>query len=161
MKGYLKKSAKFFIAFCVIYIAVIALLYKTGNLGEPKAETLLETLKLQLFGTLKGQRMVGIVVLLALTYPFFGFRKRLIAANFERHATQIENAFATCGFKLVSKQDNEWVFKAQGVWNRLKLLYEDEVVVRSVTDGIEISGNRRAVANVVWRLSGYMANLRE
>ena len=161
MVDYLRKASKYLIVLCLLYVAVIAIMYYTGTLGEPKAETLIKTLELQLLGTLKGRRMILVVFALALAYPFFGFSKRKVAANLEKHSTQIENAFIACGFKVVSKGEGVWQFKAEGVWNRLKLLYEDMVVVSETESGIEIKGNRRAVANIIFKLTGYLAHLRE
>lgn len=158
MARYLIRSVKYLVALCVIYVAAMALLYYTKTMGEPLDDTFFGTLRLQLWGTYRGRVMVGVILLLALCYPRFGFLKRRVEATFEQHAIQIENAFLASGFEPVQKSEKEWLFRASGFVQRLMMLFEDEITVRSTEQGIEVEGNRRGVARIVYRLSGYMAH---
>ena len=157
--GYFTRFAKYLIAFSVVYMAAMALLYFTGTMGQPLAETFFGTLELQLLGTYKGRLMVGVILLLALFYPRFGHVKRSVEASFERHGLQIENAFRASGFELTERSEGVWRFRAAGFLQRLTMLFEDEITVRATDEGIILEGNRRGVARAHYRLTGYMAHL--
>lgn len=145
----------------VIYVAVMALMYYTGTMGQPTAETFWKTLELQLFATEKGRLMLPALLLLALFYPRFGFVKREVKGCVPReHRDQILSAFEIYGFEKCGEESDEWIFRASGVVNRLKYLYEDEIRLRPTPNGVEIEGIRRAAVKVAWRLEGYLANLR-
>jgi hypothetical protein len=62
----------------------------------------------------------------------------------------------------VAQDENEVRYRASNIFRRLRLLFEDEVVVRRVESGnIEIEGVRRTVALVMMRLNGYLAHKRD
>lgn len=159
VRCYFTRFAKYLVAFCVVYVAAMALLYFTGTMGQPLADTFFGTLELQLIGTYKGRLMMGVILLLALFYPRFGYVKRSVEASLEKHAPQIENAFRASGFELVARSEGEWRFHAAGFLQRLMMLFEDEIVVRTTDEGVILEGNRRGVARVHYRLTGYMAHL--
>lgn len=161
MKRTLLRATKYFLMITVIYVAVMALMYYTGTMGQPTADTFLETLKLQLFATEKGRLMLPALLLLALFYPRFGFVKREVkGCNPAEHRDQILSAFETCGFEKCGEEAGEWIFRASGFMGRLKCLYEDEIRLRPTTEGVEIEGIRRVAVKVAWRLEGYLTNLR-
>lgn len=159
MARYLIRFAKYLVALCVVYVAAMALLYFTGTMGEPIAESFGATLQLQLLGTYRGRLMIGAILLLALLYPRFGFMERRVAASFLVHSTQIENAFRASGFECVGKEEGVWRFRASGMLQRLMMLFEDEIIVWEEGEEICLKGNRRGLARVVFRLTGYLSHL--
>lgn len=161
MKQRVVRATKYFLMLAVIYVAVMAAMYYTGTMGQPVGEDFLQTLELQLLGTERGRLMIPALLLLALFYPRFGFVRRTISpCNLEEHSDQILTAFELYGFECVLRGNNEWVFRASGFGRRLQCLFEDEIRVREVGDGVEITGIRRIAVKVAWRLEGYLANLR-
>ncbi len=161
MKRFFTRAAKYFVMLTVIYMAVMALMYYTGTMGQPVGEDFWQTLELQLFGTEKGRLMIPALVLLALFYPRFGFVKRTIkGCNPTEHRDQILSAFAAYGFEKRGEESGEWIFRATGLGDRLKTLFEDEIRLRPTTQGVEIEGIRRVAVKVAWRLEGYLTNLR-
>ena len=161
MKQRVVRATKYFLMITVIYVAVMALMYYTGTMGQPTAETFLKTLELQLFATEKGRLMLPALLLLALFYPRFGFVKREVAGcNPEEHRDQILSAFEAYGFAKCGEEAGEQIFRATGFWGRLKCLFEDEIRLRVTDNGVEIEGIRRVAVKVAWRLEGYLANLR-
>ncbi len=161
MKRFVLRAAKYFLMISVIYVAVMALMYYTGTMGQPTAETFLKTLELQLFATEKGRLMLPALLLLALFYPRFGFVKREVAGCDPReHQDQILSAFEAYGFEKCGEEAGELIFRAKSFADRLKCLFEDEIRLRVKGDGVEIEGIRRVAVKVAWRLEGYLANLR-
>jgi len=71
MKKYLLRSVKYFIALCVLYVAMMALMHYS----EHSVVTFAQRWEL-LFSTWRGWGMVVATILLAATYPYFGFTKR-------------------------------------------------------------------------------------
>ena len=96
------------------------------------------------------------IVVLAATYPKFGFVVRRVEGDVVKHRAQIENAFRTEGFRLVGEQNGVLHFRGDGVLKRLTLLFEDDVVVYQEGDTIVIDGIRRGVARIAYRLDGYL-----
>lgn len=145
----------------VIYVAVMALMYYTGTMGQPIGESFLQTLELQLLGTEKGRLMLPALLALALFYPRFGFVKRTVkGCDPTLHRDQIRSAFEAYGFEPVGEQEGEQLFRAAGFVGRLKCLFEDEIRLRTTAEGVEIEGIRRVAVKVAWRLEGYLANLK-
>ena len=73
---------------------------------------------------------------------------------------RIVSAFEASGFRAVSQTDELMVFRADNIVRRLTLLGEDEIEVRQYGQWVEITGIRRAVARVAYRLEMYMDNKR-
>lgn len=156
MRKYLLRSVKYLIALCVLYVALVALMGATGTLYNP-APSLFETL----FRTPRGWTMVAAIVLLAIFYPRFGFVRRCIEGQLDLHRRQVETAFANAGFTLRREEEGTLVFVADNPLRRLALLFEDEIRVGQYGQWIEIEGNRRAVARIVYRLEAYIENSHE
>lgn len=161
MKRFVLRAAKYFLLITVIYVAVMALMYYSGTMGQPIADTFLKTLELQLFGTENGRLMLPALIALSLFYPRFGFVKRVVKeCNPNLHRDQILSAFEAAGYAKCGECNGEWVFRASGFWGRLKSLFEDEIRLRIKGEGVEIEGIRRVAVKVAWRLEGYLSNLR-
>ena len=48
------------------------------------------------------------------------------------------------------------VYRAEGIIRRMTLLFEDEILVRQVEDGVEIEGLRRSAVRIIYQLSAYI-----
>ena len=85
------------------------------------------------------------------------------AADHARAAARgerITEAFRASGFRLVEWADDRMLFRADNIVRRLTLLGEDRIEVRQYGQWIEITGIRRAVARVTYRLEMYLDNSR-
>ena len=135
MNTYLRRSVKYFVALCVLCMALIALNLTTGMAALSFEQTLYA-----MFHTPRG-----------LLLPV-----RRIGGDTERHRTQIEQAFRSAGFSLCCEEDETLVFRADGFVRRLAMLYEDEVRVTQYGQWIVLEGNRRGVARAAYRLESYL-----
>lgn len=150
MKKYLIRSAKYFVALCVLLLAIMAL-----NRAMGSTLTIRETFYV-MFHTTRGLLLPVVVVVLALCYPRFGFIVRRVEGDTELDREQIVNAFRSAGFSLRREEEGTLFFRADGFVQKLLLLWEDEIRVSQYGQWIELDGIRRGVARVQYRLDSYL-----
>lgn len=142
------RAVKYFAAFCVIYLAVVWLSVSTMNGYEQSVwDYVWATLQ-----TTRGQLLVVAVVVLSAFYPRFGFITRRVEWDVEDERDQIIATFALAGFSLREEGDGRMVFRADNMLDRLVMLFEDEITVVQYGQWIDITGIRRGVAKVVYRM---------
>lgn len=145
---YLIRSAKYFAAFCVLYLGVVWLSLKTTKgMDVGVWEYVVAT-----FLTTKGKLLGGAVILLSAAYPRFGFITRRVECDMEQEQPYIEQMFALAGFSLQQKSEGRMVFRATNILDKMMMLFEDEIIVEQYGQWIEITGIRRGVAKVVYRM---------
>lgn len=150
MKKYLIRSAKYFVALCVLLVAIMTL-----NRAMGSTLTIRETFYV-MFHTTRGLLLPVVVVVLALCYPRFGFIVRRVEGDTELDREQIVNAFRSAGFSLRREEEGTLFFRADGFVQKLLLLWEDEIRVSQYGQWIELDGIRRGVARVQYRLDSYL-----
>ena len=150
MKKYLIRSAKYFVALCVLLVAIMAL-----NRAMGSTLTIRETFYV-MFHTTRGLLLPVVVVVLALCYPRFGFIVRRVEGDTELDREQIVNAFRSAGFSLRREEEGTLFFRADGFVQKLLLLWEDEIRVSQYGQWIELDGIRGGVARVQYRLDSYL-----
>lgn len=148
---YIIRSLKYFLAMCVLCVAIMALNLMTGL----SALTFDEFLYV-LLHTPRGLLLPAVIVLLAAFYPKFGFTRRTVEGDVVKNREQIVNAFKSARFSLRSEEAGVMKFRADGWLHKLMLLGEDEIVVSQQGDRIVLDGIRRGVARVVYRLESYI-----
>ena len=154
---YFIRSLKYFVALCVICVAILALMLATGT----SALTLDQTVYV-MFHTSRYATLFAAIVVLAALYPRFGFVVRKVEGDVEQNREQIVNAFKSAGFSLRGEEDgvrnaDDRVFViADGPLRKLMLLGEDEIKVSQYGQWIQIDGIRRGVARVEYRLDSYI-----
>lgn len=85
--------------------------------------------------------MVVATILLAATYPYFGFAKRAFEGSIATDREEFTMAAEVSGLELVRGNETELVYRTKGL-RRLVKLYEDEVVVRQNGTQVEVDGLR-------------------
>lgn len=154
---YVVRSLKYLVFLCVLYVGLVWLMSfdsATPDVG------LVELIRAQL-NSERGVWLVVAFVALAAFYPRFGFmRRRIAGCDMAKDEIRIVNAMQTYGFKLVERRDGDMCFRKEGLLGRLMLMFEDEIVVREVEEGVELSGLRRTVARVAYQLECYIENSR-
>ncbi|MBR5849814.1 MAG: hypothetical protein IKZ12_01955 [Alistipes sp.] len=148
---YFLRSVKYFCAMCVLCVALMALMILTGTSAMNAEDTLY-----LMFHSDRFVMLGGALVVLAATYPLFGFVVRRVEGDLTRHREQVEQAFRVAGFALVGEENGTLIFRGEGLGKRLMLLFEDEIRVYQEGDQIAIDGIRRGVAVVAYRLDSYI-----
>lgn len=149
---YFIRSVKYFIALCVLCAAIMFLNQSLGWAQLSFEETLYV-----MFNTPRGILLPAIIVVLSAAYPKFGFIVRKVEGDTVKNRQQIINAFKASGFSLRSEADSVMTFRADGIFQKLMLLGEDEIKVSQYGQWILLDGIRRGVAKVEYRLDSYIA----
>ena len=142
---YFIRSLKYFVALCVICVAILALMLATGTSALTLDQTVYVMFHTSRYATL-----------FAALYPKFGFVVRKVEGDVEENREQIINAFKSAGFSLRGEEDGVMTFRADGPLRKLMLLGEDEIKVSQYGQWIQIDGIRRGVARVEYRLDSYI-----
>lgn len=152
---YLVKCVKYFVAFCVLYVALVWLATKTSSAGLDISvwDSIMITLQSQ-----RGWMLMVAVVLLSAFYPRFGFMTRQVEAQLGDDREQIIKAFELSGFALYSESDEKLVFRGDNILKRGFMLFEDEITVSQYGQWVVLSGNRRGVAKAAYRLEMLIQN---
>lgn len=146
---YLIRAVKYFFAFCVLYVGVVWLSILTQKGMDISVwDSISATM-----ATERGRMLALAVVALSAAYPFFGFIKRSVKWDMATDADRLVEIFAAAGFALKLKDGGKMVFKANNILDRLVMLFEDEIVVEQQREQITLSGIRRGVAKVIYRLN--------
>ena len=146
---YLIRAVKYFFAFCVLYVGVVWLSILTQKGMDISVwDSISATM-----ATERGRMLALAVVALSAAYPFFGFVKRSVKWNMATEADRLVEIFAAAGFALKEQSEGKMIFKANNILDRLVMLFEDEIVVEQQGEQITLSGIRRGVAKVIYRLN--------
>lgn len=101
--------------------------------------------------------MVVGTILLATTYPFFGFVKRSFEGNIVADREQLDMAAEVAGLKIAWESEDELVYRADG-FRRVMRLCEDEVRVRQNGTQIEVEGLRSSAVRIAFDAERYITN---
>ena len=151
---YIRRALKYLLSLVILYVAVVWVMVAAG-LAEATTMNEIGTI---LFRTPRGIIVVVAVLLWSFAHPFVGYTMRFVEADPETDRERIINAFMQSGFVLKGERQGEMIFRAAGFMQRLRLLFEDKITVRSDGSGVEINGSRRIVVRVVVRLNTYIQN---
>lgn len=154
---YVVRSLKYLVFLCVLYVALVWLMYAVGS--APQVSPWLQ-IEAQLQSD-RGVWMVVAFVVLAALYPLFGFmRGRVDGINFNDDSVRLINAMQVHGFRLDEERDGVRLFRADTFLRRAMLMWEDRIEVRPTATGVELYGLRRTVARVMFQLKAYVHNSR-
>lgn len=145
---YLIRAVKYFAAFCVLYLAVVWLSFATTKGMDVNVwDHIVAT-----FATTRGKMLGLAVVVLSALYPRFGFMTRRVECDMAEERDYLLQVFALAGFSLKEESEGRMVFCADNILSRLVMLFEDEIIVEQYGQWIDVSGIRRGVAKVVYRM---------
>lgn len=144
---YLIRAAKYLLAFCVLYLGVVWISIATNSAMEGSVWDYVAAT----FATQRGKMLMLAVVVLSAIYPRMGFMSRRVKWDMENNYDRLLEIFAAAGFSLKQKQDGKLIFRANNIFDKLIMLFEDEITVTVEGDEIVVEGIRRGVARVIYR----------
>lgn len=150
MKKYIIRSVKYLIALCVLYVALMALMHYS----ESSLVTFVQRWQL-LFSSWRGWSMVVGTILLAVTYPLFGYVKREFVGSIVTDRNELDMAAEVVGLSLVSESDTELIYRANGL-RRLIRLGEDEIRIRQCGNKVEVEGLRSSAVRLAFDAERYI-----
>lgn len=142
------------VALVVLYVGLMAVMHYSQH------STITFAQRWQLmFEQWNGWGMVIVSILLAATYPFFGYTKRAFEGDIVADREQLDTAARFVGLELVSANGNELLYRAKGL-HRVTMLFEDDIVVRQNGTQIEVEGLRRVSVRFAFDAERYITNKR-
>lgn len=154
MKRYFIRSVKYLIALVILYVGLMAVMHYSQHSPITFAQ------RWQLmFEQWNGWGMIIVSILLAATYPFFGYTKRSFEGDIVADREQLDTAARLVGLELVSTTDNELLYRAKGL-RRVTMLFEDDIIVRQNGTQIEVEGLRRVSVRMAFDAERYITNKR-
>ena len=154
MKRYIVRSVKYLVALVVLYVGLMAVMHYSQHSPITFAQ------RWQLmFEQWNGWGMVVVSILLAATYPFFGYTKRSFEGSIVADRQQLDMAAKFVGLELVSENGTELLYRAKGL-RRVTMLFEDDVVARQIGTQIEVEGLRRVAVRMAFDAERYITNKR-
>ena len=154
MKRYFIRSVKYLIALVVLYVGLMAVMHYSQHSPITFAQ------RWQLmFEQWNGWGMVIVSILLAATYPFFGYTKRSFEGDIVADREQLNTAAKFVGLELVSESGNELLYRAKGL-RRVTMLFEDDIVVCQNGTQLEVEGLRRVAVRFAFDVERYITNKR-
>lgn len=158
MKRYFVRSVKYLVALVVLYVGLMAVMHYSQH----SPITFVQRWQL-MFQQWNGWGMVVASILLAATYPLFGYTKRSFEGDIVADREQLDVAARLAGLEigleLVSDNGTELIYRAKGL-RRVTMLFEDDVKVRQNGTQIEVEGLRRVAVRMAFDAERYITNKR-
>lgn len=150
MKRYPIRAAKYAVYLIILFFILFALLRAFGSASSMSV----------LWTTSRGLMFLGVVIVFALLYPFFGFTRKRLTFDAASRVEDVERVMAMCGFKRIEADSygaDDMLFQADTTAKKVTMMWEDKVEITTV-DGISyIEGNRKEVVRAAFRMGTYIA----
>lgn len=151
MKRYPIRAAKYAVYLIILFFILFGVMSAVGN-SSPMSV---------LWTSSRGLMFLGVVVVFALLYPFFGFTKKRLTFNAAGRVEDVERVMAMCGFKRVEAEThgaNDMVFEANSKAKKVTMMWEDRIEITTDGDGVSyIEGNRKEAVRAAFRMGTYIA----
>ena len=138
------KQLAFYLGLAVIIIAATTLLETRDA----------ESFKKLFFAANWGQLTLILTALSAL-YPAFGYTSRTMDIDGEKHRDAILKALSMSNYKLVEESGNKLIFRGETAAKKLRWLNEDRIEITNLGNQIQISGPRKEVVVLTFRITTY------
>lgn len=143
------RSVKYFLYIVVLYVVLVWAMKQLGysTLGEGDIWE-------QLFSSQKGLGFLGVVLVVAIMYPKFGFVSRRVRINMTIKRDQIAKEMASVGFIYQSHLSSKdvMVFRAATLSKKVFSMWEDQIEIYDRGEAMVIDGIRREVVRLAFIL---------
>lgn len=151
MKRHIVRSLKYMVKLIVLIAIIFAamMLTKTTYLDTG-------TMLAELFLSTRGALLLAALLVVAGTYPLFGFVKRDIPGDLEGNADTVVNTMAISGYTLTANDGGVMVFRAASPLKRFLKLWDDEIRISGDGRHITIEGDRKEAVKAEYRLRSFI-----
>lgn len=148
MELYIGRSLRYLLKMVVIIAVLVALMNLTGTLRIAPGWTMQELL------ASRPMQLLGAVLLAAAAiYPRLAFSTVRLRIDMDSNRKAIIDAFASNGYKLVKNEESSMEFRAEKIWRRLDLQFDDRITVTGDDEGILIEGMGKEVGRAESRIT--------
>lgn len=153
---YVIRAVKYFLYFCILLAAMLAILSVTHVIEGPVEGMFREGYD----SLVKIAIMFGCV---SAVYPMFGFMKKeaLIPGEYGEIRGRIIEYMENRGYRLESEQDENMTFRSRSVVTRLFRMYEDRITLTRRVTGFDVEGLRKDVVRVAYGLESALRHPEE
>lgn len=151
---YIRRSVGYFLKLLIIVCVLYLLLFATGA-SRVSAELIVQ----ELFASRQGLLLIAALAVLSGFYPRFGYVSRTVKADITAERDAIINAFHAGKYIIIKDNAEKGItFRADSIFRRLWLTFDDEITVTPAEDGITIEGIRKEVVYAEFRIKTYINN---
>lgn len=141
---YLRRAVKYLIYFLVIFFAIVGILWLINSLNGQKSGFA------ELFQPGSFPKLAIFFIAVSAVYPALGFATRkLYVDEFAAQRDLIVGVFEQMGYGIISEESGRIEFRFKSGSMRLSRMYEDQVILDTTTDPLEMSGYRRDVERII------------
>lgn len=151
MKRYPIRAAKYAVYLIILFFILFGVMRAVGSASPIDV----------LWTSSRGLMFLGVVVVFALLYPFFGFTRKRLTFNAAAKVDDVERIMAMCGFKRVEADGfgaDHMLFEAVTTGKKVLMMWEDRMEIITDERGASwIEGNRKEAVRAAFRMGTYIA----
>lgn len=148
LSKYFVRVVKYVVQLIVLFVILFGVMSITSKIGFVDY--------FSAFMSQRGLILLCVIIVFALAYPFFGFTKKRLTFDANKHVDEIENVMLLCGFIKVSQDADRLVYRAKTITKKIFLMFEDQIVI-STQDGLSmIEGPRKEAVKASMRFETFI-----
>lgn len=146
--AYLRRSVKYLVWFCVIFIIVTCILILTTENGYTLVSAFDPENGMFKAGSLP--KIILFFLAVSAVYPSFAFVRRdiFLHGSYEENREMIRRYLDSVGYELVEETPEEDVFRLRNRFTRFMRMYEDRITVERNASPVRMSGFRKDVFRI-------------
>lgn len=140
---YLIRAAKYFLYFTILLVIILGIMVAIGAVEAD--------IELMFKNGYESLWQIGLMlVLIGLTYPFFGFMKKetIIPGEYSEIRQGVIDYMESRGYVLEKEYEENMVFHQKSIVNRFFRMYEDNITLTRSFTGFTMEGLRKDVVRL-------------
>lgn len=109
----------------------------------------------QLFHTNQGFILLLLVIGLSIVYPIIGYTSRKLAYNLDDHPDELHKVMVLCSYEAEPNTEGR-SYRASAPTKKLFLMYEDRVTITNMNGVSVLTGPRKEVVRIAFRLDTFV-----
>lgn len=149
MTTYFRRMVKYLLYLAVLFSVIFTIMNLTGTVAVQFNDLS------HMFSSSSGKLLAGAFILLGLLHPVIGYVKREMVVNPSSGRDRVIAVMEMCGYEMIEESGSKMQFRAKSKLKRLAMLFEDEILINKDDLPATISGNRRAVTTILFRMESH------
>lgn len=151
---YIRRAVGYFVKIVALIVGIYALMWVTGT-----ARVSTEAFWSELFTSGRGMLLWGVVFVVSLLYPLYGFVSRTVKADVVADWEEIHRAFILAGYNKGRSEGGVTIFRVSSPVRRIVMFGEDLITVTDNGDGtVTLDGIRKEVVQIEFRIHSFVDN---
>ncbi|MBO7300478.1 MAG: hypothetical protein J6U53_03615 [Tidjanibacter sp.] len=148
---YVGRALRHLLKLVVMVGVLVGVMYLTDTLAVSPSEML---------SSYKGGILIAFMVAISLAFPFYGFSSVRVQVSMKEQRALILQAIEMSGYRLVcEREDGTQIYRTKSLVKHITSVGDDVLTLRPVgDDATEVSGMRKSVEALRWRIVGLLNN---